>query len=92
MRLIDADAFDKMLKGAQAQCKKNGGNFRFGVLENVRANLAIFPTEDRPEIVLCKDCKNAEILPWLDNAIICKKHNYTGVRPDEFYCADGERQ
>ena len=43
-------------------------------------------------LVLCKDCKYAEILPWLDNAIICKKHNYTGVRPNEFYCADGERR
>ena len=42
------------------------------------------------KVVRCKDCKNAEILPWLDNAIICKKHNYTGVRPDDFYCADGE--
>ena len=45
-----------------------------------------------PKIVRCKDCKNAEIIPWLDNVIICKKHNYTGVRPDEFYCADGERE
>lgn len=44
------------------------------------------------EIVRCKDCKNAEVLKWLDNAIICKKHSYTGVRPDEFYCADGERK
>lgn len=46
----------------------------------------------QPEIVRCKDCKNAEVIKWLDNAIICKKHSYTGVRPDEFYCADGERQ
>ena len=48
--------------------------------------------EEQAEIVRCKDCKNAEILPWLDNAIICKKHTYTGVRPDEFYCADGKRR
>ena len=44
------------------------------------------------KVVRCKDCKNAEILPWLDNAIICKKHSYTGVRPDNFYCANGERK
>lgn len=44
MRLIDADAFDKVLKDAQTECKKNGGNFRFGVLNNVRANLAKAPT------------------------------------------------
>lgn len=47
---------------------------------------------DMRPLVLCKDCKNANILPWLDNAIICKKHNYTGTRPEEFYCADGERR
>ena len=40
MRLIDADAFDKVLKDAQTECKIKGGNFRFGVLNNVRANLA----------------------------------------------------
>lgn len=44
------------------------------------------------KVVRCHECKNADILPWLDNAIICKKHNYTGVRPDDFYCADGERR
>ena len=44
------------------------------------------------EIVRCKNCRNAEILHWLDNAIICKKHSYTGVRPDEFFCADGKRR
>ena len=43
-----------------------------------------------PVIVRCKDCKHAEILKWLDGAIVCKKHNYTGVRPEEFFCADGE--
>ena len=48
--------------------------------------------KELPDIVRCKDCKNAEILPWLNNAIVCKKHIYTGVRPDGFYCADGERR
>ena len=43
-------------------------------------------------VVRCKDCKYAEILNWLDDAIICKKHSYTGVRPEEFFCADGERK
>lgn len=46
MRLIDADALDKTLVEAQAECKKNGGNFRFGVLSNVRANIANAPTID----------------------------------------------
>jgi len=45
-RLIDADALDKALVNAQAECKKNGGNFRFGVLSNVRANIADAPTID----------------------------------------------
>ena len=45
-RLIDADALDKMLAGAQAECKRNGGNFRVGVLSNVRENIANVPTID----------------------------------------------
>ena len=44
VRLIDADAFDEVLRNAQAECKKSGGNFRYGVLSNVRANLAKMPT------------------------------------------------
>lgn len=47
---------------------------------------------EQTDIIRCKNCKNAEILRWLDDAIICKKHNYTGVRPAEFFCADGERR
>lgn len=43
-RLIDADAFDKVLRDAQLECKKNGGNFRYGVLATVRANLEKAPT------------------------------------------------
>lgn len=43
-RLIDADALDKMLADAQTECKRNGGNFRFGVLSNVRENIANVPT------------------------------------------------
>lgn len=44
MRLIDADALDKMIADAQAECKRNGGNFRVGVLSNVRENIANVPT------------------------------------------------
>lgn len=53
-------------------------------------NMAIAMLKEQPEVVRCKNCKNADILPWFDNVIICKKHNYTGVRPEEFYCADGK--
>ena len=46
MRLIDADLFDMALEDAQAKCKKSGGNFRYGVLSNVRAKLLKQPTVD----------------------------------------------
>lgn len=46
MRLIDADALDNMLSEAQAECKRNGGNFRFGVLSNIRENIKEQPTID----------------------------------------------
>lgn len=89
MRLIDADAFDKTLIEAQAECKKNGGNFRLGVLGNVRANLALFPTVDCPEIVRCKDCDNKECWGRAGN-VVCGIDG-TPHRPD-WFCADGERK
>lgn len=46
MRLIDKDEFDRCLADAQSECKKNGGNFRYGVLNQVRGNLAEQPTID----------------------------------------------
>lgn len=73
MRLIDADAFDKMLVDAQAECKSNGGNFRFGVLSNVRENLRMMPTieQERRWIPvsewLPKD--GSDILAYYDNGI-----------------------
>lgn len=87
MRLIDADAFDRMLIEAEAKCKKNGGNFRFGVLENIRANLALFPTVDSPAVVRCKDCDNKEC--WgRDGNVVCGIDG-TPHLPD-WFCADGE--
>ena len=44
MRLIDADAFDKCLANAQIECKKGSGNVRWGILNQVRGNLAQQPT------------------------------------------------
>lgn len=49
MRLIDADAFDKVLEDAQIQCKRNGGNFRIGVLSTVRAGLKNASTVSLPD-------------------------------------------
>ena len=88
MRLIDVDAFDKMLIEAQAKCKKDGGNFRFGVLGNVRANLALFPTVDRPEIVRCKDCKNMKWADVNDETVFCRLQEM--AHSWDFFCADGE--
>ena len=46
VKLIDKDEFDRCLANAQSKCKKNGGNFRYGVLNQVRGNLAEQPTVD----------------------------------------------
>lgn len=50
-KLIDADVFDGILKNAQEECKRNGGNFRFGVLNSVRENLANLPAVDAAPVV-----------------------------------------
>lgn len=70
MRLIDADAFNQTLMDAQATCKKNGGNVLYGFLNNVRANLANFPTAQqchvkpimikgkRTRLIKCGNCNS----------------------------------
>lgn len=92
MRLIDADVFDKMLIEAQSKCKKKGGNFRFGVLGNIRANLALFPTVDHPEIVRCKDCVHWDKghTEECDNSDSVCFHN--GWCKPDWFCADGEKE
>lgn len=49
MRLIDADALDKMLMDAQAVSKERGGNFRCGVIGSVRENIRMMPTIEQPK-------------------------------------------
>lgn len=82
-RMINADALDEILKDAQAECKKKGGNFRFGVLSNVRENLRKMPTVDAVPVVRCRDCKyhqekSCEVM--------------IGVYEPDWFCADGERK
>ena len=47
-------------------------------------------------VVRCKDCKHLERLPWLDDetgkAMVCRKHTFTGMRTEDWFCADGERE
>ena len=90
MRLIDADAFDKVLEDAQIQCKRNGGNFRFGVLSRVRANLKNAPTvgEGMAEAL---DCYRRQFQH--DGWIICEQKKCKwrcegrNVGLDHGYCA-----
>lgn len=51
--------------------------------------------DNHGELVRCKDCKHMRHLEWLDDetgkVLVCNKHVYTGLRNEEFFCADGER-
>jgi len=48
------------------------------------------------ELVRCKECKHLERLPWLDGkdgkAMVCRKHAFTGMRTEDWFCADGEKR
>ena len=87
MRLIDADALDKVLIDAQEQCKVRGGNFRYGVLSNVRENIRQMPTIEQPKIIRCKDCK------WGVNIgygwYVCRML-VSGKHLGDWYCADAK--
>lgn len=73
MRLIDADALDITLADAQSTCKKNGGNFRYGVLSNVRANIADAPTIDAIPVEWLKqqrECNDPESVKDINGAFV----------------------
>jgi len=49
------------------------------------------------ELIRCKDCRHLEHLYWLDEkngkkCYVCKKHNFTGLRDENWFCADGKRK
>lgn len=52
--------------------------------------------DNHGELVRCKDCKYLERLPNLDfedvKAMVCRKHTFTGMRVEDWFCADGERK
>ena len=64
MRLIDADALDKMLMDAQAISKEKGGNFRCGVIGNVRENIRMMPTIEQRKKGHWKKPKFADDKRW----------------------------
>lgn len=76
------------IKDAIAMLKEQGDE-----ITALSIALAMYENQD---IVRCKDCKYMERLPWLDDedskAMVCRKHNYTGMRKEDFFCADGERK
>lgn len=75
MRLIDGDAFDKMLANAQSECKKSGGNFRYGVLANVRGNLNKIPSVDAvPLDKLCEWLCAQDLRPCTISDDLCERH------------------
>ena len=90
--MIDADALDTLLKDAQTVCKRNRDNFRFGVLNNIRENIAIMPTvgvwisvkdrlpdESRSVLVYCNN-------GYITNVHYSKKHQKFNM----FDCFDDE--
>ena len=96
MRLIDADMFDEALKQAQNECRrKEGGNFLFGFLSKVRANLEKMPTVDAVPVVRCKDCKYSHIT-YVGECKYCdywqEESRDALYLPKDFYCAGGEKE
>lgn len=53
---------------------------------------AISPTVDGVAVVRCKDCKNQDPDRFNDGSdcYVCRKGH--GWKPDDWYCADGERR
>ena len=50
---------------------------------------------DMRPLVLCRDCKHLEHMYALDElngkkCYVCRKHSFTGLREEDWFCADGE--
>lgn len=100
MKLIDADAFSKVMKKRQDACsewvKEAKGNYRYralgawSILSEIKLTLDKIPTIDAVEVVHCRDCKY-----WYPNGIgFCTIHD---IRPSQldmadWFCADGEEK
>ena len=81
MRLIDADMFEESLKQAQNECRrKEGGNFLFGFLSKVRANLEKMPTVDAVPVKhgVWKECKDGTLDCSVCHCIAPYEENYYG--------------
>jgi hypothetical protein len=48
--------------------------------------------KEQPQIVRCKDCKYCFVEGFVHEHNICDKHEWIQGQPDDWYCADGERQ
>ena len=58
---------------------------------------AIALLKEQKAVVRCKDCKHLEHVYTLDElngkkCYICRKHPFTGLRDEDWFCADGERR
>ena len=53
--------------------------------------------DNHGELIRCKDCKHLEHMYALDElngkkCYVCRKHSFTGLREEDWFCADGERK
>lgn len=62
MRLIDADAFDKCLEGAEIEATKNRKYVFSGAINTIRGNLANAPTIEPPQQCISNITLNEEDL------------------------------
>ena len=68
MRLIDADAFDKCLEGAEIEAAKNRKYVFRSAIDTIRGNLANFPTVN--QWISCGDR-----LPEIGEYVLCSQDN-----------------
>ena len=85
MRLIDADAFDKMIEDAEVEAHRIQKYVFASALNTIRGNLREFPTAE--SIVYCSECANNYSTPHNPMCDYMDAHLY----PNSF-CSYGKRK
>ena len=92
MRLIDADDLAAKIMMEAPDFMDGGSSITKAFILAMVKTRSVTPTVDAVLVVRCKDCKHQDPDRFDDGEgnYVCRKGH--GWKPDDWFCADGERE